>query len=477
MTGMPTTTPHPDHTPSTCAPPRGVDGARQRNGRGDTIVAISTPPGVGGIAVVRLSGPAALELALQHLAVDRLAPRSAVHCHFGEIDDGIAVYYPKGYTGEPTVEFSCHGSQYVQEAIVQALVDGGARLAEAGEFTLRAFLNGRINLSQAEAVADLIDAVTPAQHRLAVSQLRGGYAQELKALRQQLLDLTSLLELELDFSQEDVEFADRTELHQLLSRLISHISRLIDSFRMGNALKRGIPTAIIGRPNAGKSSLLNALLHEERAIVSPVAGTTRDTVEETFNMGGLTFRLIDTAGLHHTDDPLENMGIRRTIAAAVQADVILYVHDATRPWTDAVEDLQALRDDAGVDIEGSKHLWIVVNKIDLPEAVESNRKLGVAISATQGIGLEELRSTIIKAVSADMASSDQVLLTNARHYDALGRTKAALWRVAHGLADGLSADLVAVDLRDALYHLGTITGEVTNDEVLGNIFSRFCIGK
>ena len=443
--------------------------------RSDTIAAISTPAGVGGIAVVRVSGTDALPCVLRHLSVATLEDRRATYCRFDDLDDVVAVYFPKGYTGEPTVEISCHGSLYVQQAMLQTLVDDGARMAEPGEFTMRAFRNGRLNLSQAEAVADLIDAVTPTQHQLAVSQLRGGYADELKALRQQLLDLTSLLELELDFSQEDVEFADRSQLIHLVGSLSLRINSLRNSFRLGNALKRGIPTAIIGRPNAGKSSLLNALLADDRAIVSPIAGTTRDTVEETFSIGGFTFRLIDTAGLHQTDDPLENLGIKRSIAAAAQADIILYVHDATRSFSDALADMQSLQD-AGVSLEG-KHLWIVNNKMDLPDAVNPTPGVGIAVSSTQGTGLDRLRQVMVDAVSRDKAASSDILLTNARHYDALGRADAALRQVAAALTQGIPADLVAVDLRDALYHLGSITGEVVPDDILGNIFSRFCIGK
>ncbi len=443
--------------------------------RRDTIAAISTPAGVGGIAVVRVSGTDALPCVLRHLSVATLEDRRATYCRFDDLDDVVAVYFPKGYTGEPTVEISCHGSLYVQQAMLQTLVDDGARMAEPGEFTMRAFRNGRLNLSQAEAVADLIDAVTPTQHQLAVSQLRGGYADELKALRQQLLDLTSLLELELDFSQEDVEFADRSQLIHLVGSLSLRINSLRNSFRLGNALKRGIPTAIIGRPNAGKSSLLNALLADDRAIVSPIAGTTRDTVEETFSIGGFTFRLIDTAGLHPTDDPLENLGIKRSIAAAAQADIILYVHDATRSFSDALADMQSLQD-AGVSLEG-KHLWIVNNKMDLPDAVNPTPGVGIAVSSTQGTGLDRLRQVMVDAVSRDKAASSDILLTNARHYDALGRADAALRQVAAALTQGIPADLVAVDLRDALYHLGSITGEVVPDDILGNIFSRFCIGK
>ena len=443
--------------------------------KSDTIVAVATPHGVGGIAVIRLSGADALQIALRHLSVENLVPRTAVYCRFDDIDDGIAVYYQRGYTGEPTVEFSCHGSLYVQQTIVQVLVDSGARMAEPGEFTMRAFLNGRLDLSQAEGVADLIEATTPVQHRLAVSQLRGGYAEELKALRQQLLDLTSLLELELDFSQEDVEFADRAQLLQLVNDTSSRINVLRGTFHLGNALKKGIPTAIIGRPNAGKSSLLNALLADNRAIVSPIAGTTRDTIEESFNIDGLIFRLIDTAGLHHTDDPLENMGIKRAITAATQADIILYVHDATRPYGEAVDDLQELRN-AGVNLD-EKHLWLVFNKIDLPEAVEATRESGITVSSINGTGLDRLKDVMVKAVKEDINVNSQTLLSNLRHYEALGRTNDALLNVSKGLENGTPADLVAIDLRDALYHLGTITGGVTSDEILGNIFSRFCVGK
>ena len=447
----------------------------------DTIVAISTPHGVGGVAVVRLSGPQAKEMALRHLSVDALEPR---HSHFARFSDGntlldevLAVWFPAphSYTGEDVVEISCHGSLYVQQAILQALIGAGARMADPGEFTMRAYLGGRLNLSQAEAVADLIEAVTPAQHHLAVSQLRGGYAEELKTLRQQLIDLTALLELELDFSQEDVEFANRSRLEQLVEDTSLKITSLRNTFHQGNALKHGIPTAIIGRPNAGKSSLLNALLADDRAIVSPIPGTTRDTVEETLTIDGITLRLIDTAGLHHTDDPLEKMGIRRTEAAAVQADIILFVHDATCPWNEAIEDLQALQD-AGVDLN-SKHLWIVHNKVDLLDGIPQWLESGIAVSSVKGTGLDRLRACMVEALAKERPLTDEPLLTNLRHYEALGLTNKALFEVMRGLKNGTPADLLAVDLRDALYHLGTITGEVTSDEVLSNIFSRFCIGK
>ena len=440
----------------------------------DTIVAVATPAGVGGIAVVRLSGPDALPLAQAHLSAPSLPERQAVYCRFDDLDDGIAIYYPSGYTGEPTVEFSCHGSLYVQQALVQALTDSGARLAEPGEFTMRAFLNGRLNLSQAEAVADLIDAVTPTQHRLAVSQLRGGYADELRALRQQLLDLTSLLELELDFSQEDVEFADRSQLTQLVDTIGRRVDALRNSFSWGNALKRGVPLAIIGRPNAGKSSLLNALLHDDRAIVSPVPGTTRDTIEEAFVIDGIPFRIIDTAGLRQSDDPVETMGIQRTLDAVKRADYILYVHDATQPAHTITDDLEQLKRLTPLD---KKHLLVVFNKVDLLPDAPPSALQSYPVSAKNGTGLDQLAQALAQAVKADRAAAPEVLLTNARHLDALAHVGQALAQVSLGLSDGIPSDLVAVDLRDALHHLGTITGEVTDEEVLGNIFSRFCVGK
>ena len=433
-----------------------------------TIAAVSTPSGVGGMAVVRVSGSEALKLVLPHLSVGELKPRHATYCRFDELDDLVAVYFPVGYSGEPTVELSCHGSLYVQQALLQVLIDDGARLAAPGEFTLRAFRNGRLNLSQAEAVADLIDAVTPAQHRLAVSQLRGGYAEQLRQLRQRLLDLTSLMELELDFSQEDVEFANRTELCQLLSTLHFQLSTLIASFRMGNALKRGLPVAIVGRPNAGKSSLLNALVDDDRAIVSDIPGTTRDTVEETLTLGGVGFRFIDTAGIRHASDRIESLGIERSLRAVDDAQLVLYVHDATTPWQEPE-----------VDLTG-KNVIYVLNKCDLKNgqwSVAGGQWPVVRVSAKQGDGVEALKEAMLEAVRGELPADGDVLLSNARHYNALQHVQEALGHVADGLLDGTPADLLAVDLRDALYHLGTVTGEVANDEVLGNIFSRFCVGK
>ena len=442
----------------------------------DTIAAISTPHGIGGIAVVRLSGPDAFAIASRHLKSPGAAHPQLFRIGEKVLDQVIATAYhaPHSYTGDDTVEISCHGSLYVQQTLLQALLDSGARLAEPGEFTRRAFLNGKLNLSQAEAVADLIDSTNAAAHSLAVSQLRGGYAKELETLRQKLVDLTALLELELDFSDEDVEFADRSRLHSLASQIYTRVTALRESFHMGNAMKRGIPVAIIGRPNAGKSSLLNAVLHDNRAIVSDIPGTTRDTIEETFVIEGMSFRIIDTAGLRHSDDPIETLGIQRTLTTVAQADIVLYVHDASQSYAHALDDLQELQDSLSLK---DKHLFIVNNKIDLvPETLTAPYRT-FPISAKEGTGLVALTSALAKAAQTDLAQAPDVMLTNVRHYDALGHVEQALLHVAKGLADHLPADLVVIDLRDALHHLGTITGQVTSDEVLGTIFSRFCIGK
>lgn len=438
----------------------------------DTIVAIGTPSGVGGIAVVRLSGHDALSIALNHLSVRTLTPRHATYCRFDNLDDIVVTWFPQGYTGESTVELACHGSRYVQQAVLESLTASGARLANRGEFTMRAFLNGRLNLSQAEAVADLIEATTPAQHRLAVSQLRGGYAQKLSSLRQQLLDLTSLFELELDFSQEDVEFADRSQLLTLIDTIGGETSALIDSFRMGNAIKRGIPVAIVGAPNVGKSTLLNALLNDERAIVSAIPGTTRDTIEETLNIGNLTFRLIDTAGLRHTDDEVERLGIERSRKAREQAMISINVIDATQP-EQALDDIQP---------SDGKHIITVINKADLigddarVKAANYGGEATVCLSALHGEGIDRLKRAMLDAVGDGIPEGD-TMLTNARHHEALLHVQQSLDNARQGLNDRLPADLVAVDLRDALYHLGTITGDATSNDVLSNIFSRFCVGK
>ncbi len=443
----------------------------------EPIVAIATPPGTGGVALIRISGHRALPLALQCLSAKHLQPRHATLTHIIAdgtlLDQAVATFYPAphSYTGEDTLEISCHGSPYVQQAALETLIAHGARLAEPGEFTRRAFLNGKLDLSQAEAVADLIHAATPAQHRLAISQLRGGYAQKLAQLREQLLETTALLELELDFSQEDLQFADRPQLRLLLADLQQTVRQLADSFRTGQALKRGIPVAIVGRPNAGKSSLLNALLQDNRAIVSPHPGTTRDTIEETLTIDGITFRLIDTAGLRESDDPVENIGIERAYTAARQAHIVLFLHDSQTPTLQAEADIQSL---CQRPLPEHTHLIVAHTKTDL---AQPDRQLGILISSTAGTGIDQLKQALAAHVAHHPAAAAETLVSNARHHSALLLVLNALDHALQGLREGIPTDLLAVDLRDALYHLGTITGEVTSDEILGNIFSRFCIGK
>ncbi|MBQ3581075.1 MAG: tRNA uridine-5-carboxymethylaminomethyl(34) synthesis GTPase MnmE [Bacteroidales bacterium] len=438
-----------------------------------TIAAISTPTGIGGIAVIRLSGDEAKSIAERF--VKPLTDHRVVYSPFvvdGEtLDEVMATYLqaPHSYTGDDTVEIACHGSLYIQQAILQQLLQTGARMAEPGEFTRRAFINGRLNLSQAEAVADLINSTSEASNKLAISQLRGGYQQKLKTMRQELLDLTALLELELDFSQEDVEFADRSRLLTLTETIESEASRLVESFRTGNAVKNGIRVAIVGEPNVGKSSLLNALLDDDRAIVSNIPGTTRDTIEDTLTIDGHLIRFIDTAGIRQSDNPIEQAGIDRSLKAAKEADVVIYVQDATDcQSTPNIPDTQAT-------------VIAALNKCDLIEAGSGQQAAGshssiqaFNISAKTGMGLEELKQAIVAPFKE---VGDSAMLTNLRHYEAMKRLLDAIRLVKQGLQSETPSDLVAIDLRDAIHQIGTITGEVTTDEILGTIFSRFCVGK
>lgn len=438
-----------------------------------TIAAISTPTGIGGIAVIRLSGDEAKSIAERF--VKPLTDHRVVYSPFvvdGEtLDEVMATYLqaPHSYTGDDTVEIACHGSLYIQQAILQQLLQAGARMAEPGEFTRRAFINGRLNLSQAEAVADLINSTSEASNKLAISQLRGGYQQKLKTMRQELLDLTALLELELDFSQEDVEFADRSRLLTLTETIESEASRLVESFRTGNAVKNGIRVAIVGNPNVGKSSLLNALLDDDRAIVSNIPGTTRDTIEDTLTIDGHLIRFIDTAGIRQSDNPIEQAGIDRSLKAAKEADVVIYVQDATDcQSTPNIPDTQAT-------------VIAALNKCDLIEAGSGQQAAGshssiqaFNISAKTGMGLEELKQAIVAPFKE---VGDSAMLTNLRHYEAMKRLLDAIRLVKQGLQSETPSDLVAIDLRDAIHQIGTITGEVTTDEILGTIFSRFCVGK
>jgi tRNA modification GTPase len=448
----------------------------------DTICAISTPAGIGGIAVVRLSGVEAKHLAESVLKQDSgksvtLKDHRAQYAHFfdgeGFLDEVVVVWFaaPHSYTGEDVVEISCHGSSYIQQQTVNVFINKGARLAEPGEFTLRAFLNGRMNLSQAEAVADLIDSQSQMSHRLAVSQMRGGYAKELEQLRQDLIDTTALLELELDFSDEDLEFANRERLKDMVEGLYSKVKRLSDSFQTGNAIKKGVPVAIVGRPNAGKSTLLNALLNEDRAIVSDTPGTTRDTIEDTFSIDGIDFRIIDTAGLRNSDDPIEKMGIERTFRALDKASIVLLLHDSQMPYDDFKDDMVSIADRCPSD---DKTLLIINTKCDICRPDVEN---GVMVSAKYGQGIDEIKSLLVKTVREKILKNTDVLLTNARHFEAMSKVINALDEVRKGLEANLTPDLIVIDMRDALYHLGTITGSVASDEVLSSVFSRFCIGK
>ena len=472
----------------------------------DTIVALATPSGAGAIAVIRVSGPEAIEIVsslFQAKSKKELKDQPSHTLHLGNLIDGeriidevlISVFHgPRSYTGENTIEISCHGSPYIQQEIVQLMIRKGCRSAEAGEFTLRAFLNGKMDLSQAEAVADLISSENQASHQLAIQQMRGGFSNEIQRLRQELLNFASLIELELDFAEEDVEFANRDEFRNLVSRIRKVLSRLIDSFAVGNVLKNGIPVAIVGEPNVGKSTLLNALLNEERAIVSEIAGTTRDTIEDEISIGGVGFRFIDTAGIRETEDIIEGMGIKKTFEKINLSQVVLYLFDASRlrdpelvPGSSSSENDPTL-EQVKREIEKIKNqfpqkpLVILANKIDqLNQEQLSNLKSQISdlntISAKTGKGVEELQQKLLQFVNTGELRNNNTIVTNSRHYNSLLKALEEINKVQEGLNADLSGDLLAIDIREALYHFGMITGEVTNDELLGNIFANFCIGK
>lgn len=480
----------------------------------NTICAIATAPG-GAIGIIRLAGEKAIavtERIFTPAGGKPLRERKAhsltfgkIHNEAGEIIDEVLVSLfraPHSYTGEEAVEISCHGSRFILQTILQMLIDGGCRLAEPGEFTQRAFLNGRMDLSQAEAVADLIASSTAANHRIAMSQMRGDFSKRLATLRERLLHLTSLLELELDFSDhEDLEFADRSQLDAIAAEVESVTARLANSFSTGNALKNGLPVAIVGSTNSGKSTLLNALLHDERAIVSDIHGTTRDVIEDTYNIGGTLFRFIDTAGLRSTDDTIEQLGIERSWQKLGEAQIVLFVVDSTQ----AESQLSALATDILSDA-ADKHLVVVFNKSDLvpndpshlleqyvgktlsseqtdtsSETNSSTSLLSLTtlhISAKEGIALDRLTETLVRLAQSQTESSGDIIVTNARHYAALSAALTDIRRVRQGMATGLSGDFIAQDLRECLFHLAEITGgAITTDEVLGTIFKHFCIGK
>ena len=475
----------------------------QEFSRPDIIVAVATPAGEGAIGIVRLSGAGCLSLIepffrragaggarTQVQGQARRALFGVLHDEAGvAIDEVVLTPYvaPASYTGEDSVEISCHGSPYILRRVVQLCLDAGARLAGPGEFSQRAFLNGKLDLSQAEAVADLIASQSAAAHRIALHQLRGGVSAEIGHLRQQLIDFASLIELELDFGEEDVEFADRAQLRHLVEGIRARIAELTGSFRLGNAIKEGITTVIAGRPNAGKSTLLNALLNEERAIVSDVAGTTRDTIEETLNVDGVVFRLVDTAGIREATDAIEAIGVERALERVRSSQLLVYVFDvvATDPATLSADLDRLYREDL--------QLLVVANKMDLNPYTKFAHYFGedytgrwrltpddfIPMVAKTRSNLTYLRERLLATATGGTAALDQqqVVLSNARHYEALRRADEALERVLTGLAGGISADFVAMDIRQSLRELGEITGEITTDDLLGNIFSNFCIGK
>jgi tRNA modification GTPase len=448
----------------------------------DTIIALSTPPGSGAIGVIRLSGPDAIKICNSVFSGKDLEQQASHTLHFGLIkkdeeliDEVVAGLFvaPKSYTKENVVEISCHGSNYIIEQIINLLIAKGARPAKPGEFTLRAFLNGAFDLSQAEAVADLIASNSKASHDVAMQQMRGGFATELKALREQLIHFASMIELELDFAEEDVEFANRDQLKSLVLKINRVLNRLIASFELGNVIKNGVPIVIAGKPNVGKSTLLNALLNEERAIVSDIAGTTRDTIEDELNIGGVVFRFIDTAGIRDTADIIEAKGVERTLEKMKQAKLIIYMADASQTVAEIQEQLNGL-------VHAGIPYLVLINKADLlseaEKAVYSDLNV-YFISAKENIGIEELKKTLLSQVNLLHINTSETMVTNIRHVEALKQTENALSKVLSNVDNPVTSDFLAMDIKQALHYLGEITGTVTTDDLLENIFTKFCIGK
>ena len=496
----------------------------------DTICAIATASGTAAVSMIRMSGIDSHNIAILHflrkgknMTINDIIPNRMYYGIFIDrerkaIDDVMITFFkaPHSYTGEDSVEIVCHGSVFIQNKILEILIDNGARLAEAGEYTMRAFVNGKMDLTQAEAVADIISSKNEAEHRVAMNQLKGGFSKELQELRRNLVDLTSLMELELDFSEEDVEFADRTRLNNIVDDAITHFTKLTDTFKLGNAIKRGIPVAIVGDTNAGKSTILNALLGEERAIVSDIAGTTRDTIEETLNIKGKTFRFIDTAGIRETDDTIEKIGIERAFKKIEEADIVLGILDLSKSSSEYFNSARLIISNVNLF---TQKLILVFNKVDtnqlalwtdneqilceLRHSIERNiernggymldeYKYSITgqdchdirnllkytfISAKKNSDIEKLKDDIYFNGSELNVDENEVLVTNLRHYEALVNARKALLKVKEGLVSGLSTEFVAQDLKDVLYHLGSITGEITSGEILNNVFGRFCIGK
>lgn len=455
----------------------------------DTIIALATSAGVGAIAVIRLSGENAIHIVNNHFTSkygnkDLKSVKSHT-IHLGNIIEGdhiidevlVSVFKnPNSYTGENVVEINCHGSVYIQQEIIQLFLKNGVRNADAGEFTLRAFLNGKMDLSQAEAVADLISSNSAASHQVALQQMRGGFSSEIAKLRQQLLNFASLIELELDFAEEDVEFADRSEFKKLITQINGVLKRLIDSFALGNVLKNGIPVAIVGEPNVGKSTLLNALLNEEKAIVSHIAGTTRDAIEDEINIDGVAYRFIDTAGIRTTEDFVENIGIKKTFENIEKAQLVLHLIDSSR-----INSLQDRIDELEKKYP-TKKILTIINKADLltePEIsnLESQISNLIILSAKNKTGIHTLTTTLTQLANKGALSNNETIVSNSRHFEALNNAYISIKEIQKSLNENVSTDLFAIDIRQALFHLGEITGEVTTEDLLGNIFANFCIGK
>jgi len=455
----------------------------------DTIIALATSSGVGAIAVIRLSGEKAIDIVNTHFQ-SKFGNKNLLNVpshtiHLGNIIDNnrvidevlVSIFKnPNSYTGENVVEINCHGSVYIQQEILQLFIKKGVRNANAGEFTLRSFLNGKMDLSQAEAVADLISSNSEASHQVALQQMRGGFSNEIEKLRQQLLNFASLIELELDFAEEDVEFADRTEFTKLINKISDVLKKLIDSFALGNVLKNGIPVAIVGEPNVGKSTLLNALLNEDKAIVSHIAGTTRDAIEDEININGVSYRFIDTAGIRQTKDVVENIGIQKTFENIQKAQLVLHLMDAANINTlqNRISELQ--------EKYPTKKILTIVNKADLLDEIaifnlKKNYSNILILSAKNKTGISNLTSTLTKLADKGVLSNNETIVSNSRHFEALNNAYTSIKEVQKGIEQQVSTDLFAIDIREALYNLGLITGEVTTEDLLGNIFANFCIGK
>jgi tRNA modification GTPase len=458
----------------------------------DTIVALATPQGLGAIGVIRISGNKALSIVdsifgTKSRKKKNLLDLASHTIHFGVIyDEGIILdevlvslfKAPNSYTSEDTIEISCHGSPFIQQQIIQLLIKKGARMAQQGEFTLRAFLNGKLDLSQAEAVADLIASKSATSHQVAMQQMRGGFSNQIKTLRQNLIDFASLIELELDFSEEDVEFADRSDLKSLVSTIQRIVQRLIDSFEVGNVIKNGIPVVIVGKPNAGKSTLLNALLEEERAIVSEIPGTTRDVIEDEMNIDGVQFRFIDTAGIRETNDIIESIGVEKTYEQIKLSSIAIYLFDAHEI---TASELKMIIKDITPHLHNSQ-LVLVANKIDKEDHDYTRKEFAefpdmLFISAKERINIDEFKKYMVTLFDNRTVNITETIVTNARHVEALRHTNVALIKVLEGLNNNVTGDFLAMDIRQALHYLGTITGEISSDDLLANIFSRFCIGK